>query len=246
MAAWYEESFGQDYLLVYKHRDMQGAQAEVRKMAAWLGLPAGSQVFDLCCGMGRHSVALADEGYRVTGMDLSKVLLTEARRLDHTGRITWLEGDMRAVPAEGPFDAVVNLFTSFGYFDSDEENGKVIKEIFRLLRPGGRFIIDFMNPRYVETHLVPHSERNDEGTHIDEQRSIENGYSRKRITLTEPGKPERRYLEQVRLYELEDFQRLMAGTGLSIDAVYGHYDGSAYDRSNSMRLIMVGSKEQGI
>jgi SAM-dependent methyltransferase len=242
LAAWYEESFGQDYLLVYKHRDIQGAQAEVRRMAQWLDLPADSRILDLCCGMGRHSVALADAGYRVTGLDLSKVLLREARRLDGSGRITWLEGDMRTLPVDGPFDGVVNLFTSFGYFDTDEENARVIGEMARVLRPAGRFIIDFMNPSYVEKHLVPHSERVDEGTHIDEQRSIENGFSRKRITLSEPGKPERRYLEQVRLYGLEDFRRLMAKSGLCIGAVYGHYDGSAYDLLESPRLIMVGSK----
>ncbi|RAU90976.1 bifunctional 2-polyprenyl-6-hydroxyphenol methylase/3-demethylubiquinol 3-O-methyltransferase UbiG, partial [Paenibacillus sp. YN15] len=122
MAAWYEESFGEDYLLVYKHRDLHGAQVEVKRMANWLRLPAGSRILDLCCGMGRHSVALADEGYRVTGLDLSKVLLAEARKLDNSGRITWVEGDMRRLPLDGPFDAVVNLFTSFGYFEEEQEN----------------------------------------------------------------------------------------------------------------------------
>jgi SAM-dependent methyltransferase len=244
MAAWYEESFGQDYLLVYKHRDMQGAQAEVKRMVDWLELPPGSAIFDLCCGMGRHSVALANEGYKVTGMDLSKVLLEQAVKLDGSGRITWLEGDMRSIPTDGPFDAVVNLFTSFGYFDEEAENAKVLSGMARILKPGGRFIIDFLNAAYVEKHLVPHSERMDEGIRIDESRSIEDGFVRKRIVLSEPGKPDRHYLEQVRLYGLEDFERLMAGTGLVINRVYGHYDGSAYEADTSLRLIFVGSKEE--
>lgn len=243
MAAWYEESFGADYLLVYKHRDMHGAQAEARRMAAWLDLPQNAEVLDLCCGMGRHSLALADEGYRVTGLDLSKVLLEEARRLDDTGRITWLEGDMRRLPVDGPYDAVLNLFTSFGYFDEDEENARVLMEMGRVLRPGGRFVIDFLNASYVEKHLVPHSRRTDEGTVIDEQRSIENGFVKKRITLSsEPGKPERQYKEQVKLYGLEDFQRLAQGTGLVIEKTCGHYDGSPYDREGSLRLILVGRR----
>lgn len=245
MAAWYEESFGADYLLVYKHRDMHGAQEEAKRMAAWLGLPEGAKVLDLCCGMGRHSLALADEGYRVTGLDLSKVLLEQARRLDDSGRITWLEGDMRSLPVDGPYDAVLNLFTSFGYFEEDEENAKVLREIGRVLRPGGKFVIDFLNASYVKKHLVPHSERVDEGILIDERRSIEDGFVKKRITLKEPGQPERRYLERVRLYGLEDFQRLVRGTGLIIEQAYGHYDGSAYDPETSSRLILTGSREAG-
>jgi SAM-dependent methyltransferase len=244
LAAWYEESFGQDYLLVYKHRDIQGAQAEVKRMVNWLDLNEGSRIFDLCCGMGRHSVALADEGYRVTGMDLSKVLLEEARRLDDSGRITWLEGDMRQVPASGPFDAVVNLFTSFGYFEEDAENAKVLAEISRILKPGGRFIIDFLNPDYVVNNLVPHSVRQDEGITIDETRTIEDGFVRKRIVLSEQDRPERGYLEQVKLYGLEDFRRLSEGTGLVIEQAYGHYDGSPYIAEISQRLIMTGRKEE--
>lgn len=244
MAAWYEESFGQDYLLVYKHRDMQGAMAEVKRMVDWLHLPAGSRIFDLCCGMGRHSLALADEGYQVTGMDLSRVLLAEARKLDQEGRVRWLEGDMRQVPDEGPYDAVVNLFTSFGYFEGEAENAKVLREISRLLKPGGRFIIDYLNPEAVRRHLVPHSVRQDGDVTIDEKRKIEDGFVRKRIVLTEAGQPERSYMEQVKLYGLEDFQRLieLAGAELHIEEVYGRYDASVYDREESPRLILVGRK----
>ncbi len=244
--AWYEESFGQDYLLVYKHRDMQGAQAEVKRMVDWLELPEGSKIFDLCCGMGRHSVALADEGYKVTGMDLSKVLLAEACKLEDSGRVVWLEGDMRRVPADGPFDAVVNLFTSFGYFEEEAENAKVLSEIARLLKPEGRFIIDFLNAAYVAKHLVPHSERKDEGVVIDERRSLEDGFVRKRIVLSEPGHPDRQYMEQVKLYGLDDFRRLMAGTGLVIDRVFGSYDAMSYEPETSPRLIMIGHKERTV
>src|SRR5690606_21057041 len=116
---------------------------EVKRMIDWLGLPQGSTVLDLCCGMGRHSLALHEFGYRVTGIDLSEVLLEEAKKLDQTGKVTWIHGDMRYVPLEAQFDAEVNLFTSFGYFDQDDENGKVVREMDRLLAPAGKFIIDF-------------------------------------------------------------------------------------------------------
>ena len=99
--AWYQESFGNDYLIVYKHRDLQGAYHEVKKMIDWLGLKQGAEVLDLCCGMGRHSMALAEFGYDVTGVDLSEVLLNEAVKLDEGKQVTWLHGDMREVPLSG-------------------------------------------------------------------------------------------------------------------------------------------------
>ncbi|QGQ97898.1 class I SAM-dependent methyltransferase [Paenibacillus psychroresistens] len=243
MTAWYEQSFGQDYLVVYKHRDMQGAKNEVQKMVNWLHLQSGAEIFDLCCGMGRHSLTLADYGYNVTGMDLSEVLLNEAIRLDTEGKVNWLRGDMRQIPLEKSFDAVVNLFTSFGYFTDEIENEKVIHEISRLLKADGRFIIDFLNPAYVGAHLVPHSQRVEAALDIEENRSIEDGYVRKRITIREEGHGDRHYLEQVRLYRLEDFKRMLATCDLVIDEVYGHYDGTHYVELESPRLIILGSKK---
>jgi SAM-dependent methyltransferase len=243
MDAWFEQSFGQDYLLVYKHRNMEHAQEEVHEMIRWLALDEGAEVLDLCCGMGRHSLALTEAGYKITGMDLSDVLLAEAKRLDDGRRVKWVKGDMRNVPLTGPFDAVVNLFTSFGYFEDDGENARVLTEISRLLKPGGRFLIDFLNAGQVKAHLVPASERTDGSVLIRENRSIEDGYVKKRIVIAESGKPDRKYLEQVKLYGLPDFRRMMQGTGLRLDAIHGNYDGSAFAEESSPRLILLGTKE---
>jgi ubiquinone/menaquinone biosynthesis C-methylase UbiE len=206
-------------------------------------LPRGATVLDLCCGMGRHAMALADCGYNVTGVDLSDSLLAEAQKRDTEGRVCWLRGDMRNIPVDGPFDCVVNLFTSFGYFDSDAENAKVIAEISRVLKPGGRWIIDFLNVPYVQAHLVAHSVRQDANRTIDEKRSIHNGIIYKRISISEPGKPKREYAEQVKGYSLEQFRRMTDVVQLRIDAVYGGYDGAVYDELISPRLILTGTKE---
>lgn len=243
MKEWYERSFGRDYLVVYKHRDFQGAAKEVHQMMEWLELSPAAMVLDLCCGMGRHSLALAEVGYKVTGVDLSEVLLKEAIKQDEVHAITFLSGDMRELPVSGPFDAVVNLFTSFGYFQVDEDNGKVFHEINRVLRPGGRFIIDFLNPSYVSQHLVPESERRDEEVTIQERRFIEDGFVKKEITLIDESSGERRHYEEiVRLYELADFHSMIEQAGLHMDRVYGGYDGSLYDEFTSSRMIMVGSR----
>ncbi|CAG7647915.1 class I SAM-dependent methyltransferase [Paenibacillus allorhizosphaerae] len=244
MSEWYEKSFGDDYLLVYKHRDLQGAYEEVRSMMEWLELPEGAEVLDLCCGMGRHSMALNSFGFKVTGVDLSEVLLAEARRLDTDGEVNWVHGDMRDVPLAGPFAAVVNLFTSFGYFDADAENERVLREMYRLLVPGGRFIIDYLNPEFVKASVVPHSERRDGNLRIVEDRRIEDGFVRKRIVLQGDGEAEQRvYDEQVKLLGREWFQSHLNETGLAVDAVYGCYDASPYEPATSKRLILVGRRE---
>jgi SAM-dependent methyltransferase len=244
MTDWYKQSFGEDYLLVYKHRDFAGAYREVEAMARWLQLPVGAEVFDLCCGIGRHSLALTDLGYKVTGMDLSEVLLHEARNADVNTAVRWVHGDMRGVPLDVTFDAVVNLFTSFGYFDDMAENTQVIYEIERLLKPGGRFLIDFLNPEAVRSKLVPYSERLEGDITIKEYRRIEDGSVKKDIVLSEASKAERRYSEQVKLYELNDFFHMLSTTSLEISEVYGDYEGSVYDRVTSARLIMVGSRKE--
>ncbi|MBA9084563.1 ubiquinone/menaquinone biosynthesis C-methylase UbiE [Fontibacillus solani] len=250
MAEWYERSFGEDYLLVYKHRDIQGAKREVHKMISWLGLSKGAQVLDLCCGMGRHSMALHEAGYEVTGIDLSGVLLKEARSNDPEGTVTWVQSDMRSLPLEGGFDAVVNLFTSFGYFERDEEHIKVLQEISRMLKPGGRFIIDFLNPQYTISHLVSHSERVDEGQLIVENRVIEDGYVKKQITikdhqisgsLDDSIQQPRNYLERIKMYSIDQLTEMLHAAGLRLDKVHGDYDEEEYDEAYSPRMIMVGT-----
>ncbi|MFD1178730.1 class I SAM-dependent methyltransferase [Paenibacillus puldeungensis] len=247
MSEWYELSFGEDYLLVYKHRDFQGAKHEVQKMIAWLGLPKGAKVLDLCCGMGRHSMALVEAGYTVTGVDLSDVLLREAKGNDTAGHVKWYKADMRKLPLAGGFDAVVNLFTSFGYFETDEEHIQVLQEIARMLKPGGRFIIDFLNPAYTAAHLVPHSERVDEGQLISEHRCIENGYVKKTIDISKADSDldgttnqPRRYMERIKLYSKDDFAVMLERAGLVLEKVHGAYDEESYDPDTSPRMIMVG------
>ncbi|WP_150269544.1 class I SAM-dependent methyltransferase [Paenibacillus tepidiphilus] len=245
MSEWYERSFGEDYLIVYRHRDFSGARREVESMIGWLSLPQGAKVLDLCCGMGRHSVALAEAGYEVTGVDLSEVLLREARTLEGAEAITWVRSDMRQLPLAGGFDAVVNLFTSFGYFEEDEEQVKVLKEIHRMLKPGGKFIIDYLNPAYVIKHLVPHSTREDGDTLIDESRRIEDGYVKKNIVLTsKTDSTPRVYQERVKLYPLEQFSALLSAAGLSLKAVHGSYDEGEYHAETSTRMIFTGTRPE--
>lgn len=247
MTEWYKDSFGEDYLIVYKHRDVAGANREVHQMISWLDLPKGARVLDLCCGMGRHSIVLAQMGYKVTGVDLSKVLLQEASHLDEQEQVEWVCADMRNLPLEGGYDAVVNLFTSFGYFRDDQEQGKVLHEIRRILKPDGQFIIDYMNPSYVIRHLVPHSVRSIEGLEIEEHRKVEDGYVSKQITLRpmKDGQGDvRTHQERVKLYTYEEFMQMLQEAGLHVQQVHGSYQEDKYDEQNSPRMIFVGYRKE--
>ncbi|TYP71148.1 class I SAM-dependent methyltransferase [Paenibacillus methanolicus] len=243
MKAWFEKSFGSDYMIVYRHRNWEQAAAEAQRMAGWLQLPEEAEVLDIGCGMGRHAVAMAELGYNVSGIDLSEELLAEAIAHNKEGRVKFRQGDMRALPYEdGTFRATVNLFTSFGYFAEEADNGRVLREIRRVLRPDGQFLIDFMNPAYVEKRLVPHSRRVDEqtGLVIEERRAVTDGWVTKQIEIGLPGEPARTYEERVRLFPLAWFERELGQAGLRIDRVYGDYDGADYDLDASQRMIIAG------
>ncbi|SDT28736.1 Methyltransferase domain-containing protein [Paenibacillaceae bacterium GAS479] len=246
MSEWYERSFGEDYLIVYRHRDWDQAKREVALMAAGLDLRPGARIADIGCGMGRHSLALSKLGYSVVGMDLSEALLEEARNQEDSESVTWVHGDMRRIPfGDEEFDAVVNLFTSFGYFEKDEEHVQVLREMRRILKPGGRFLIDFLNPEQVKATLVPESQRIDEdsGTEIIEKRKIEQGRVVKRIRLSNlDGGDRREYTESVSLLDEDWFRAALKEAGLELGFVCGGYGREPYDRASSKRLILTGRR----
>ncbi|MEY2461527.1 MAG: hypothetical protein QOG30_3357 [Acidimicrobiaceae bacterium] len=139
----FEATFGEDYLYFYadflsdEHND-----ADVEAIVSFLGLSGGESVLDAPCGHGRISNRLADRGMKVTGVDAAELFLERAR--EHGSTAEYVHGDIRALPVDGPFDVVLSWFTSFGYFD-DDENRQVLSEYRRVLRPGGRLLIELHN-----------------------------------------------------------------------------------------------------
>lgn len=241
MTAWYKESFGEDYLLVYKHRSQEEADQQIASILPLLDLRAEDHILDLCCGTGRHSVALAKAGYRVTGLDLSETLLTYARQQGEGLPVTYMQGDMRELPfKDGTFNVVLNLFTSFGYFIDDSENEKVLQEISRVLERGGRYLIDFLNRDYVQKNIHPLTERQDSGLTIREERTIDGEYVKKKIIITE-GADKRTYRERVKMYTREEMQQMIEGSGLTVDRILGGYDGANYS-ADTPRMMFFGHK----
>lgn len=223
MTEWFEQWFGEEYHVLYPHRDDADAQravALIRRVAPW---SPGDTVLDLACGAGRHAVELERAGARVVGLDLSPAMLLRAQR---RVRAPLVRGDMRTLPfRSGRFGLVVNLFTSFGYFRSDKEHGAVMRQVAEVLAPGGRFVIDFLNADQVRRTLRRDSEQIEEGdasARVKRRFSEEGLYVVKEIELRAEN---RSFQERVRLFTPAELEGLLTASGLEVVGRYGDYDG---------------------
>lgn len=234
--AWYQEWFGEDYLELYAHRDSGEAESHVDFVEARLGGQRPSAVLDLACGAGRHTAALRRRGYRALGVDLSLTLLGQSPELPRVA------GDMRSLPfADATFDWVLNFFTSFGYFESERENFRILEEMVRVMRPGGRFLIDLFNIDQVLATLEPRESREMNGRRVEIERWYDPRSKRinKQIRVHAPHRPSRSYLESVRAYRLEEVQNGLEWAGLQLHEIFGGFDGEEFG-PDSERLIFVG------
>jgi SAM-dependent methyltransferase len=234
--AWYQEWFGEEYLELYAHRDENEARQQVAFFRKQCGLIDG-EVLDLACGMGRHIQELQALGYHAVGCDLSYTLLRTG--ITEYGAMPVVRADMRHLPfCDGVFEGLVNFFTSFGYFASEEENQQVVREMARVLAPGAQFLFDYLNVhRELDKLVVRESLESPKGTvGIERWFDPHDRSFNKRITIGE-----KRYLERVRGYDLEEISAMFAACNLSIRSAFGDFDSSPFDHS-APRLILVGSR----
>lgn len=247
--AWWDAAFGPAYLLVYPHRDDAEALANVGGVLAALGVGANARVLDLGCGEGRYARALAARGCRVTGVDTSDALLAEARRRSPglPGTPTYVRADMRALPFAAQFDAVVSLFTSFGYFDDPADDARALGEVARVLVPGGRFLLDFLHADVVRATLVPSSVEERRGVRLRITRRLDDAspggpYVRKTIRLetVAGGDPVGVVEERVRLHTPAALDALLVAAGLEpVGAPASDLRGSPFQPATSPRYVRV-------
>jgi SAM-dependent methyltransferase len=245
-AEWFRDWFGETYLSLYPHRDEAEAEAGVRLFTRESGPESGARVLDLACGYGRHLEKLHDAGYQAVGLDLSARLLRDAaKRPGVAGSL--VRGDMRYLPfRDGAFDALVNFFTSFGYFASEEEDELVVRQMRRVLRPGGTFLLDYMNAPWVIANLEAETDVEQGGRRVRQRRWIEEGQVIKRIEIFPSGEDGVRvagapqvFHERVRLYDPEELMVLLANNGLAVRTRFGGYAGAPFD-PQSPRLLLAG------
>lgn len=247
--AWYEIFFGEDYFEIYHEVfSPERTTAEVDGIVSLLGLDAGARILDLACGHGRHSIPLSKRGFDVTGYDLSAVFLDRARaEADAQGAsVRWTQGDMRALPFDAEFDAVINIFTAFGYFEDPEDDLKTLRGIRRALRPGGRFLLEILHRDGLPARFQPESfEKSSNGTIILHERAwdLARDVLDDDIALIRPDGTRMQYKTSVRMYSLHDFLALMQHAGLEPEKWFGGLDGSAL-QLNSRRLVVISRRPQ--
>jgi SAM-dependent methyltransferase len=223
------------------------AEREVDFMVGALSLPSGASVLDLCCGEGRHAVELALRGYRMSGLDLSAFHLRLARQAakDAGVSVRWHRADMRDLPWEDEFDAVINVFTSFGYLESDEEDFKVLMAVARALKPGGRFLLDTINREMLVRHWETHRwQEGADGTLRLEDRRFDflGGRQRNRVLSIHPDGTRREREIDLRMYTLKELADMLSRAGLVVRQTWGGFDGRDYGL-DTLRMIVLSEKE---
>ena len=241
--AWFKDWFNSPYYhQLYAYRDQQEAANFIDKLIADLEPPCGATMLDVACGKGRHSMQLASKGFDVTGIDLSHESIREALK-NEKENLHFFEHDMRLPFWINYFEYAFNFFTSFGYFETQREHDNAIRTIAQALKPGGIFVMDFLNVKYSEKRGIEQTEKQiGDAKFLISKWTDEKHFYKKIIVedknLAEPVK----YEEKVSKFSLADFEKMFTKQGLKIREVYGDYFFNAYDETESPRLIMIAVK----
>ncbi len=232
-ASWFDTPF---YHILYKGRDNNEAESFMHNLTNYLNIPEGGKILDLACGKGRHAIYLNSIGYDVTGVDLSENSIEFAKQFENES----LHFDVHDMckPYMKKFDAVINLFTSFGYFDKEEDNLNTIKAIKEDLNEFGFGVIDFMNSEYMIDNLVAEETKIVDNIEFKLKRYANDGYILKDIDFIFE-EHNYSYQERVRAFTLNDFKDLFEQAGVYLLDVFGDYKLHKFDAKKSNRLIMI-------
>jgi SAM-dependent methyltransferase len=228
------------YHILYKNRDYQEAEFFLKNLTEYLRPKKTDKILDLACGAGRHSIFLNELGFDVTGVDLSPNSIEIASESNNE-RLNFDVHDMREIYQEQGFDFVLNMFTSFGYFDSNEENIKMLRSVEKTLKADGTFVLDFFNSEKVIRELVKEETKVIEGVQFDLKRELLEGQIVKHIDFKDRNRTFS-FQEKVQAISLSDFESLFSHTGLKIIATFGDHSLNKFDSVKSDRLIIVAKK----
>lgn len=238
---WFESWFDTDYYhLLYGHRDASEAAAFIRTLVHHLSPSPNARFCDLACGNGRHAEVIADMGFEVVGLDLSANNISMARQLENE-KLEFRVHDMREPFGTGAFDYVLNLFTSFGYFETDSDHQKTIDNMGSSLKGQGLMVIDYLNSHLVEESLVRQSSEHYNNVDFHIRRLMSETHIVKEIKVIDNNKVHY-FEERVRRFDRGDFERMAADAGLKIIETFGDYQLGSFDAHVSPRLIMIASK----
>ena len=238
---WFGTWFNSPYYhILYKNRDFKEAERFLNNLVAELKPASNASLLDLACGKGRHSIFLNSLGFQVKGVDLSPESIESANEFANEN-LSFGVHDMRE-PLGESFDYVLNLFTSFGYFETDQENQAAINTMANALKPGGTLVIDFMNAEKVIANLVKEEKKEEGGIVFHIKREVVEGHIYKHISFEDKGNSFS-FSEKVQALFSADFVNYFNFAGLKLDQSFGNYDLEPFNKLSSDRLILVASKK---
>ena len=247
MKRWHDDDgFWKTWAPVMFTRDrFDNAPAETEQILKLLKVDPGAAVLDLCCGPGRHSVELARRGFKVTGVDRTRSYLAQARKTAEEAKrdVDFVLADMRRFRRPRAFDAVINMFTAFGYFRKQADDVRVLKNVYASLKPGGVFLIDLMGKERIAKIFNPRTwHRAPDGTIILEERWLEDDFSwiENKWTMIRKGRM-RTHAISHRLYSAVELRTLLKQAGFARVRAFGSLDGKPYDQ-DALRLVLVARK----
>ena len=232
-ASWFDTNY---YHILYSHRNYSEAQEFMQNMVNFLKLKKEAVLLDLGCGKGRHSIYLNSLGFTVVGADLSKNSILEAKKSENYG-LKFIEQDMRN-PFNSKYDAILNLFTSFGFFEDDLEDIAILQNIKNGLKPNGIAIIDFMNVKKVRKNLVAEEIQIVKGISFKINRYLQNGFIVKEINFDADNK-HHTYFEKVKSLDLPKIKTYLNSVDFKIKHTFGDYQLHDFNEETSDRLILV-------
>jgi len=231
--SWFNTSY---YHILYSHRNYSEAQEFMQNIVAFLDFKKDDLLLDLGCGKGRHSIYLNSLGFNVVGADLSRNSIKLAKQYENP-TLKFVEHDMR-LPFNSKFNAILNLFTSFGFFEDDGEDITILQNIKNGLKPDGLAIIDFMNVKKVISNLVSEETQTIDGITFEITRYIENGFIIKEINF-DAGGEHHTYFEKVKCLDLSKIKTYLNSVNFKIKHIFGNYQLDNFNEETSDRLILV-------
>ncbi|MBL0328654.1 MAG: methyltransferase domain-containing protein [Bacteroidetes bacterium] len=239
---WFESWFDSPYYhVLYKNRDFSEAELFIDKLIQLIEPAKASRVLDLACGKGRHSIYLNKKGFDVTGIDLSEKSIACAKTAENETLHFYMH-DMRKLFRTNYFDVVLNLFTSFGYFEQERDDLATINAVYKSLKPNGIVVLDFMNSKKVIQNLSDRETKTIDGIDFKISKTFVNHFIIKKIEFSDKGK-NYSFEERVKALTLADFEKYFEANKLKIVHLRGDYELSEFNESNSERLIIVAKKD---
>ncbi len=239
---WFENWFDSRYYhILYKNRDNNEATALINNLLHQFKFNKNTTFLDLACGTGRHSVYLNKKGFKVEGVDLSRKSLEKAKRYENKTLKFYCE-DIRSFRKTKYYDVILNLFTSFGYFQNESDNQKVFQNIHASLKDKGLFILDFFNANKVISKLKEYEIKIIDNVRFEIKKRHDGDFVYKEICITDK-KNKYTFIEKVQLINKDQFINYTTDLNIKLINSFGDYHFNNYDHQNSERLILVFQKD---